>query len=209
MTPFVLFDRPTRLPTLLSRSHASARRDWHCRSCPIRLSFAAKWVGIGRVARKASAANSRWNDPGKDAVRIGQIIARIGVAGALVLPAGCAHSPWYTRKMRQGAPLAQARAIGLASRAPDSRVLPELVGQLNNSDPVVRLAAHEELRRRTGQDFGYVPWAPPEERSGAIERWQAWVGQDRLSTAQALKSPGSPALPGKSLPGAATMIPTT
>ncbi len=151
----------------------------------------------------------RWNDPRKVAVRIGQIIARVGVAGALVLSAGCAHTPWYTRKMRQGAPLAQARAIGLASRVPDSRVLPVLIEQLGNSDPVVRLAAHEELRRRTGQDFGFVPWAPSEERSSAVERWQAWVGQDRLSTAQALKSPGLPALPGKSLPDAATMIPTT
>jgi hypothetical protein len=111
--------------------------------------------------------------------------------------------------MQQGAPLMQARSIGLASRAPDSRVLPALVGQLSNGDPVVRLAAHEELRRRTGQDFGYVPWAAPEERSAAVDRWRAWVGQDSLATVQALKSPASPALPGKSLPGGAAMVPTS
>ena len=34
-----------------------------------------------------------------------------------------------------------------------------LVGRLADNDPVVRLTAHEELRRRTGLDFGYVPWA--------------------------------------------------
>ena len=56
-------------------------------------------------------------------------------------------------------------------------MLPALVGRLGDSDPVVRLAAHEELRKRTGQDFGYVPWASPEERSGAIERWRAWLSQ--------------------------------
>jgi hypothetical protein len=103
----------------------------------------------------------------------------------------------------------QARSIGLASRAPDSQVLPALVGQLSNRDPVVRLAAHEELRRRTGQDFGYVPWAEPQERADAVDRWRAWVGQNSLSTAQALQSPVSPALPGKSLPGSAAAIPTS
>lgn len=126
-----------------------------------------------------------------------------------MLLAGCARGPLTTRKMKQGAPLAQARAIGLARRAPDSRVLPALVGQLDNSDPVVRLAAHEELRRRTGQDFGYVPWAPPEERATAVGRWRDWLGQGSFATAQALKSPSSPASPGKALPGATTTIPTS
>jgi hypothetical protein len=142
-------------------------------------------------------------------VRIGQNVAMLGLSGALVLLTGCSHTPWATRKFKQGAPLAQARAIGLASRAPDSRVLPTLVGQLDNRDPVVRLAAHEELRRRTGQDFGYVPWAPAEERSDAVERWRAWVGRGMLSTAQAVKSPDLPALPGKSLPSAGAAIPNS
>jgi hypothetical protein len=111
--------------------------------------------------------------------------------------------------MQQGAPLMQARSIGLASRAPDAHVLPTLVGQLNNEDPVVRLAAHEELRRRTGQDFGYVPWAPLEERSHAVTRWRAWVGQDSLVTAQMPKSPVAAAAPSKSLPGGVELIPTS
>ena len=54
--------------------------------------------------------------------------------------------------------------------------MPALVGRSRDTDPVVRLAAHEELRKRTGRDFGYVPWASPEERAGAIERWRAFVG---------------------------------
>ena len=39
--------------------------------------------------------------------------------------------------------------------------VPALIGRLEDADPVVRLAAHEELRRRTGRDFGFVPWAEP------------------------------------------------
>jgi len=142
-------------------------------------------------------------------VRIGLTIARIGVAGALALSMGCAHTPKIARKMQQGAPLWRARSIGMASRAPDSQVLPALVGRLNDGDPVVRLAAHEELRRRTGQDFGFIPWAAAQERSPAVERWRAWMGADNLSTVQAIQSPASPVLPVKSLPSAATMIPTS
>ncbi len=63
--------------------------------------------------------------------------------------------------------------LALEIAKPDSQVLPVLLTRLGDSDPVVRLAAHEELRKRTGQDFGYLPWASPEERSSAIERWRA------------------------------------
>jgi hypothetical protein len=114
-----------------------------------------------------------------------------------------------TRKMQQAAPLWRARSIGLASRAPDSQVLPALVGRLNDGDPVVRLAAHEELRRRTGQDFGYIPWAAPPERTAAVESWRAWIGGDQLSTVQAIPSAVSPASPDKSLPGRAAMMRTS
>ena len=62
-------------------------------------------------------------------MRIGQTIARIGVAGALLVSAGCADGPIATRKMRQGGPLMQARSMGLASRTVDSRGLPAPVGQ--------------------------------------------------------------------------------
>ena len=54
--------------------------------------------------------------------------------------------------------------------------MPVLVDRLSDSDPVVRLAAHEELRKRTGRDFGYVPWASAEERAGPTESWRAFLG---------------------------------
>ncbi len=89
---------------------------------------------IDRVPRgtgKAPGVNSRSNEPGKVALRIGQTIARIGVAGALVVSAACARGTRATRKMRRGGSLMQARSLGLASRAADSRGLPALVGQLS------------------------------------------------------------------------------
>jgi hypothetical protein len=108
---------------------------------------------------------------------MGRWIASAGLVAAMAPFWGCAHGPRRFGKIEHPAPLVRARAVGLALRQPDSQVLPALVERLGDEDPVVRLAAHEELRRRSGRDFGYVPWASPEERSSAIDRWRAWLGQ--------------------------------
>jgi hypothetical protein len=120
---------------------------------------------------------------------------------------GCAHGPRRFGKIEHRAPLVRARAVGLGGRQPDSQVVPALIGRLGDSDPVVRLAAHEELRQRTGEDFGYLPWASPEERSSAIDRWQAWLAQGRtrgggsaMPSAQLM----APPLAGKTLPAEAS-----
>lgn len=94
---------------------------------------------------------------------------------AVALAAGCGGGPRNFRKIDGKAPLTRARAVGLGARKTDSKVLPALVSRLSDSDPVVRLAAHEELRKRTGRDFGYVPWAPAEERASATARWRDWL----------------------------------
>jgi hypothetical protein len=88
---------------------------------------------------------------------------------------GCGMGPRTFRKIQHPAPLVRARAIGLGDDQPNSRVVPALVGRLEDPDPVVRLAASEELRRRTGRDFGFIPWASQEERSRSIRRWRAWL----------------------------------
>ncbi len=108
---------------------------------------------------------------------MGRWIGTIVLAAALAPSWGCAHGPKRFEKIDSPAPLVRARAVGLSGQRPDAQVLPALLTHLGDSDPVVRLAAHEELRKRTGQDFGYLPWASPEERSTAIERWRAWMSQ--------------------------------
>ena len=101
----------------------------------------------------------------------------IALVAALACQSGCAHGPKRFSKIDSVSAFDRARAVGLSARQPDATALPALVGRLGDSDPVVRLAAHEELRKRTGQDFGYVPWASADERTGAVERWQAWLAQ--------------------------------
>jgi hypothetical protein len=122
---------------------------------------------------------------------------------------GCAHGPRNFRKVQSPAPLVRARAVGLGHRQADSQVMPALVDRLSDSDPVVRLAAHEELRKRTGRDFGYVPWASPEERAGAIEQWRAFVGQRRGSPDRMARPLASPSPQSKTLPGGTSQAPVS
>jgi hypothetical protein len=110
-------------------------------------------------------------------MRMKRWIGTFVLAAVMAASWGCAHAPRKFAKIDSQAPMVRARAVGLAARKPDAQVLPALVERLDDDDPVVRLAAHEELRKRTGQDFGYLPWASPEERAGAVAQWRAWLAQ--------------------------------
>ena len=92
---------------------------------------------------------------------------------------GCGLAPKTFKSIRHPAPLVRAQSVGLSERVPERQALPALVARLDDTDPVVRLAAHQELKRRTGQDFGYVPWDDPEPRAQAVLRWKTWL-DDRL-----------------------------
>jgi hypothetical protein len=134
-------------------------------------------------------------------VGIGRSLA--GVLGVVALAPcwGCGLVPHTFGKIRHPAPVVRARAIGLEAGRPDSQVVPALVGRLDDADPVVRLAAHEELRRRTGRDFGFVPWASGAERGGAIARWRSWLlGRSRSPSAAPARSPRRAPPPGGFLP---------
>lgn len=97
---------------------------------------------------------------------------------ALALCAGCRSAArpksFRASDLTNPAPLIRARAVTMGDRLPEREVVPVLIDHLDDPDPVVRLTAHEELRRRTGQDFGYHPWDDRAERGQAISRWRAW-----------------------------------
>ncbi len=117
---------------------------------------------------------------------------------------GCAHGPRTVRKNQYPPPLVRARAASLGRRQADYRVMPALVDRLSDPDPVVRLAAHEELRKRTTRDFGYVPWASAEDRAGPTERWKAFVMRG-IETPELPVRPVAPTVsPSKTLPAAGT-----
>ncbi|WP_406697098.1 hypothetical protein V5E97_39555 [Singulisphaera sp. Ch08] len=109
----------------------------------------------------------------------------VGITLPLVaMTFGCSIAPRNFRGMTHPAAITRARSVGLGNGLPESQVVPTLIRELNDPDPVVRLSAHEELRRRSGQDFGYLPWAPPEERAKSITQWQAWWEHRRAGLAR-------------------------
>ncbi len=97
-----------------------------------------------------------------------------GTLVLLVLTSGCTIAPRHFFRLNDPAPLVRARALGLGRDLPDEVVVPSLIEKLNDPDGVVRMTAHEELRRRTGQDFGYAPWAGPAERAPFVASWRQW-----------------------------------
>jgi len=117
--------------------------------------------------------------------------SRVGVLTVLALPcllvmAGCGITPRNFRGMTHPAAITRARAATLGRGLPEAQVIPTLIDRLNDPDPVVRLSSHEELRRRSGQDFGYVPWVPPEERAEAVQKWRGWWEQRQRGQVQAM-----------------------
>lgn len=90
------------------------------------------------------------------------------------LALGCGIAPKTFRKVTDPAPIVRARSVGLGGDLPPGRVVPALINRLEDRDPVVRLAAYEELRKGTGRSFGFVPWGAEADRAGAVTRWRAW-----------------------------------
>jgi hypothetical protein len=103
--------------------------------------------------------------------RVGTTVVLISLGACT----GCSLGPRPFRKITHPAPLVRARALSLGDRRPSAEVIPALVTRLNDPDVVVRMTAGEELKRRTGKDFGFVAWGTPEERTRAIQRWRAWL----------------------------------
>jgi hypothetical protein len=92
----------------------------------------------------------------------------------IALSVGCSIAPKTFQGLSNPAAIVRARAVGLGQQLPERQVIPPLIERLDDPDAVVRLSAHEELRRRTGQDFGFVPWADAAERAPAVARWREW-----------------------------------
>ena len=132
----------------------------------------------GRVAPARGSRGWRAHVPtcqGRGVVRIGRLLSD-GLLIVVVTPCfGCGMVSRNFPTMQNPAPVVRARTIARNDSRLSTRELPVLLGRLEDADPVVRLAAHEELRRKTGRDFGFVPWGSPEERSLAVGRWRSWL----------------------------------
>src|SRR4051812_27803877 len=129
------------------------------------MSRPAQGSGTGRDSNRPKPR------PG-DGFRMGGRRRWMGIALA-ALASGCSVAPRGFRDLKDPAPIVRARAVGYEDRVAYEVAVPALIARLDDPDPVVRLSAHEALRKRTGQDFGFLPWAEPAERGKAIARWRS------------------------------------
>jgi hypothetical protein len=109
--------------------------------------------------------------------RWGRLAAPLAAASLAAVASGCGVAPKNFRKVTDPAPIVRARSVSLGGRLPQGRVVPALIDRLEDRDPVVRLAAFEELKKGTGRTFGFIPWAGDAERASAVSRWRAWWKQ--------------------------------
>lgn len=72
-------------------------------------------------------------------------------------------------------PAAKLYAIRDAGERKDTTAVPQLVEQLDNDDPAVRVFAIEALERITGQRMGYNPNVSRHDRAKAVNRWEQAV----------------------------------
>ncbi|WP_422925214.1 hypothetical protein [Singulisphaera sp. PoT] len=123
---------------------------------------------------------------------IGRVKTRVPVwlvLALLLLADGCGIAPKGFKSLNNPAAITRARSVGLGNNLPNARVIPALIDRLSDTDPVVRLSAHEELKKRTGQDFGYVPWGELGERNQAVARWKQWWGDQKPALARNRQNP--------------------
>lgn len=105
---------------------------------------------------------------------------------ALGVGSGCGSlTPRNFRDLKNPAPVVRAGAVGLTDGQPDYIAIPALIASLDDANDVVRMNANQILKQRTRQDFGFVPWAEPEARAPAVERWKAWWQSQPRSPTQA------------------------
>jgi hypothetical protein len=89
-------------------------------------------------------------------------------------------------------------AVG-AAEAGRLDLVPDLIADLGDRDEAVRFFAGIALKRMTGQDFGYLPYADLAARADAAARWSRWLDLERGP------DPGMPA-GGTTTLGAATPV---
>jgi hypothetical protein len=75
-------------------------------------------------------------------------------------------------------PSVKIPAFKKAVREKDRAAVRQLVADLDNDDPAVRLYAIDALRRMTGETFGYHYYQSDEQRGPAVEQWRRWLADE-------------------------------
>ncbi len=76
--------------------------------------------------------------------------------------------------IKHPSPGVRVAAVQRAIQSGDTSEVPELIEMLDDEDPTVRMLASSSLKRITGRDTGYLPYASPEVRRSQRDAWRLW-----------------------------------
>jgi hypothetical protein len=97
--------------------------------------------------------------------------------GTVTLLLGCGgHGP---RTVANPDLEAKIPAIEDAVRKQDRSVIPQLVTDLESSDPALRFYAIHGLRGLTGRTLGYRYYDSDDDRHAAVLRWKQWLSEQK------------------------------
>jgi hypothetical protein len=105
----------------------------------------------------------------------------LAAMAVVVLSGGCfSRDPFdiHSRHAAQKIP-----AIREAVDAGDKSIIPQLVHDLDSSDPAIRFYAIEGLQRLTGETFGYLYYEDAAQRRPAVMNWRKWLEESKGSLA--------------------------
>jgi len=87
-------------------------------------------------------------------------------------------------------PSVKIPAYKKAVRKKDKAAVRQLVADLDNDDPAVRMYAIHALHELTGETFGYRFYYNDEQRRPAVQEWRQWLEAGEKAAGE--KSPGRP-----------------
>jgi hypothetical protein len=87
-------------------------------------------------------------------------------------------------------PSVKIPAYKKAVRKHDKAAIRQLVKDLENDDPAIRLYAIHALQEMTGETFGYRYFETDEQRKPAVRKWQQWLKAGEKAPGE--NSPGRP-----------------
>jgi hypothetical protein len=105
------------------------------------------------------------------------IVAAIAIAFCI---GGCS-APRSPRIITNPDPSGKIPAMKKAVREKDLSAVRQLVKDLDNDDPAVRMFAIQALEELTGQRYGYTYFHDELQRKAALDRWKDWLAQQEGS----------------------------
>jgi hypothetical protein len=137
----------------------------------------------------------QWKRRSVEAAAARRVAARGWVAravgfGLAVVSASACTAPRPPLVVTDPDPSVKIPAYKKAVRKHDKAAVRQLVKDLDNDDPAVRLYAIHALHEMTGETFAYRYFDSDERRKPAVQKWQKWLEEGEQAAGE--KSPGRP-----------------